>query len=323
MSDYRRLVRAYGQAAYVLAATLELPGTNANGRAAPALDESRLGAIPVTIVRPHGPPPWPTLLFVNGATPDGRAHPVVRRLAVALGRSGFATYIPELPGISNGELTPATLATAIECARLIADSPETLDGRLALSGVSVGGTLALLVAADETLGTRISLVAGIAPFTDLRKVVRLATTGVYRDGSADIPYPTPPSLAAGLARSLAAMLPPDTGLASESVRELLANRDAAQFDRLYDALPREIHAAVEALSPRAVASQIHARVEIATAPRDTYFPVAESLALTRTTQARVTVTSALSHARPHLDPRNLAGLTQLGGFFVRSLRAAA
>jgi acetyl esterase/lipase len=319
LHDCRRLVRAYGQAAYVLAATLELPGTNASGRAAPTVDESPLGAIPMTIVRPHGPPPWPTLLFVNGATPDGRAHPVVRRLALALGRSGFAVYIPELRGISCGELTPTTLASAIECARLIADSPETLDGRLALSGVSIGGTLALLVAADETLGTRISLVAGIAPFTDLRKVVRLATTGVYRDGSTDIPYPTPPSLAAGLARSLAAMVPPN----SDSIRELLANRDAAQFDRLYDALPREIHVAVEALSPRSVASQIHARVEIATAPRDTYFPVAESLALTRTTQARVTVTSALSHARPHLDPRNLAGLTQLGGFFVRSLRAAA
>ena len=271
----------------------------------------------MTIVRPRRAPPWPTLLFVNGATPDGRAHPVVRRLAVALGRSGFATYIPELPGISNGELTPATLATAVGCARLIVDSPDTLGGRLALSGVSVGGTLALLVAADETLAARISLVAGIAPFTDLRKVVQLATTGVYRDGSVDIPYPTPPTLALALERSLVAIAG-----TSDPVRRLLANREAAQFDRLYDALPREIHAAVEALSPRSVASQIHARVEIATAPRDTYFPVAESLALARITQARVTVTSALSHARPHLDPRNLAGLTQLGGFFVRSLRAA-
>lgn len=307
----------YFRAAYVLAATLELPGTNATGRAAPTCAESRLGAVPVTIVRPHRPPPWPTLLFVNGATPDGRAHPVVQRLALALGRSGFATYIPELPGISSGELTPATLATAVRSARLIADSPETLDGRLALTGVSVGGTLALLVAADETLAARISLVAGIAPFTDLRKVVQLATTGVYRDGSVHFAYPTPPSLALGLERSLAAIAG-----RNELVDELLANRDAAEFDRLYDALPREIHAAVEALSPRLVAPRIHARVEIATAPRDTYFPVAESLALTRLTQARVTVTSALSHARPRLDPRSLAGLTQLVGFFVRSLRAA-
>jgi hypothetical protein len=107
--------------------------------------------------------------------------------------------------------------------------------------------------------------------------------------------------------------------ADEAVRELLANRDPDRFDELVAALPPEVRATIDALSPVCVASRIRACVEIATAPRDAYFPVAESLAIADMTQARVTVTTALQHARPRLDVRTLAGLARLDAFFVRSL----
>ena len=102
--------------------------------------------IGVIRVRPSTPPPWPALLFANGATPDGRTHPVVRRVALALARSGYATFVPDLPGISVGELTPATVAAAVECTQHVAGARETRYGRVGLIGVSVGGTLALLFA---------------------------------------------------------------------------------------------------------------------------------------------------------------------------------
>lgn len=280
---------------------------------APAVADATFGSIPATVVLPAGEPPWPTLVFANGATPDGRAHPVVRRLTIALARSGYAAYVPDLPGIAQGELTPATLAAAVECAHTVADLPETRRGEIGLVGVSVGGTLALLVAADERLAARVSVVACIAPFTDLRKVMLLATTGMYRDADGLRPFSTPPTLAAGLARSIGAMSPDD------SVRELLANRDPDRFDELMAALPADVRATISALSPVSVASRIRARVEIATAPRDKYFPVAESLALAEATQARVTVTAALQHVRPRFDVRSLVGLARLDAFFVRSL----
>jgi acetyl esterase/lipase len=354
--ELRRLARAQRQAAHLLVATLRVPGADALGRfgVAPQIDEEQLAGVPTTIVRPAGAPPWPAFLFANGATPDGRAHPVVRRLALALARSGYATFIPDLPGISGGELTPATLAAAVECAQEIADSPETKDGRVGLVGVSVGATLALLVAADERLASRVSLVTCIAPFTDLRKVMMLATTGTYRDGAGvSSAYPTPPSLVVGLARSIAAMLPTTPAAsgfvstlraldvtsddplapvrrgpsdpidhATNSVRDLLVNRDPARFDDLHDALPKEIRSTIELLSPVCVATHIRAPIEIATAPRDRYFPVAESLALAGAQRAHVTITPALAHAKPRLDMDSLNGLAQLSGFFVRSLVAA-
>jgi pimeloyl-ACP methyl ester carboxylesterase len=348
-------VRAQGQALDVLAATLGLPGAAAIGRVRrpPAIHEEHLAGVHATVVRPGTPPPWPTFVFANGATPDGRAHPLVQRLGLALGRSGYAVYIPDLPGVAGGELNPATLAAGVRCTVDVAELDETRDGRVALAGVSIGGTLALLVAADDSVAARISAVSCVAPFSSLEKVMLLATTGLYRgSGGGLLRYPVPPALAVGLARSLAEMLtggdagalgpelrglPADSldplaslrrpggaelGPAATAVRNLLANRDASRFDELYAALPVAIRRTVDELSPVSSAARIQAPVELVTAPQDRYFPVAESLVLASVPNIRVTISSTLAHATPRIDPRALVGLVHLDRFFVRSLLAA-
>jgi pimeloyl-ACP methyl ester carboxylesterase len=350
------LLQAQARAAVVLASTLDVPGIRVPARMsrAPRRDDVVLAGTATTIVRPSGPPPWPTLVFANGATPDGRTHPAVLRLGRALARPGHLVLIPDLPGISVGELSPATLAAAIALTRAAVDKPEAADGRVALAGVSVGGSLALLTAADPGLAGRISVIACIAPYTDLAKVMLLATTGMYRDGDRLEAYAVPDYLGVGLARSLAAMLTPTPAvdalrdelraldhasadplapyrersfdaLGDEAARlfSLLTNRDPARFDHLYAALPGHVRSTVEALSPLRAAARLRAPVEIATAPRDRYFPVAESRALVRVSpHVRLTVTSLLAHATPRLSPRYLAELGRLNGFFVRALAAA-
>src|SRR4029077_13904293 len=88
---------------------------------------------------------------------------------------------------------------------------------------------------------------------------------------------------------------------SSALHALLANRDPERFDELYGALPGVARESVESLSPIRVASRLVAPVEIATAPQDTYFPVAESLALAEVNpRVTLTVTEALSHAAPTL-----------------------
>ena len=114
------------------------------------LQGGAVGAWPMATVRPRTRPPWPAVMFVNGATPDGRAHPGVRRFAASLARAGYIVFIPELPGVAAGELSLLTLAASIECAVRAADSAETRNGRIGLFGVSVGGTLALLTGASPT-----------------------------------------------------------------------------------------------------------------------------------------------------------------------------
>ena len=312
-----------------------------------------LGSWPAVVVRPSTPPPWPAIMFVNGATPEGRAHAVVRRLARSLARSGHVVFVPDLPGIANGELSPRTVGAAVACATCGAEVAETRDGRIGLVGVSIGGTVALLVATAPELAGRVSVVAAIAPFTDLEKVMMLATTGTYPGMGGLEPYPVPSSLAVGLGRSLVASLSPtpdvralgsalerldplsadplrplrespcrSLGPDAATAQALLLNREASRFADLYAALPADVRRVVATLSPLHSAARLTAPVEIATAPRDSYFPLAESLALQREVpHVRITVTSALAHATPRM--RNVVAFARLEGFFARSLGSAS
>ena len=349
----RDIVHAQGQALPILMATLSLPGASAlrliGGH--PNASETSVAGVSTTVVRPAGRPPWPTVVFMNGATPDGRSHPTVQRLGTAMARVGIGVLIPELHDVAAGELSPNTLAQAVAVSEAAASSLETRGHRVALAGVSVGATLALLAAADPRVRRRVSLVACVAPFGDLAEVMRLATTGTYT-AEGGLHRHTPPSyLRTGLARSLAAMLAvtpatddlraelrsarPDesaelperafrrAGLEAEQLYALLANTEPERFDELYDALPAGIHRAVASLSPVHVAHRIRAPVEIATAPHDAYFPLSQARALAvSSSEVRLTVTSLLAHATPRLSLRYLAELGRLDAFFVRALASA-
>ena len=348
----RSRLRAQTQALAILGTTLSLPGASALSRIGkqPASRETTVADIATTVVRPTSRPPWPALVFMNGATPDGRRHPTVHRLSLALARAGVCVFIPDLAGVAGGELSPGTLAQSVAVSEAASASPETADGRVALVGVSVGGTLALLAAADARLRQRISVVACVAPFGDLAAVMRLATIGSYQDGQR---VAAPPYLLVGLARSLGAMLDVtpataslcqelraldhessspvelperafrEAGVEAERLYDLLANADPARFDGLYDALPAHVRAAVVSLSPIHAARNLHAPVEIATAPQDKYFPLTEAQALAAAApQVRVTVTSLLAHATPRLGVRNVVEVHRLYVFFVRAFRAA-
>lgn len=350
------VLRAQLHAAAILGATLDLPGKSflARRTRSPRTEDHVLTGVPVTTVRPAGAGPWPALVFMNGATPDGRTHPMVLRLSLALARTGHLVFIPDLPGVAGGELSPATLATSVAFTRAVAQTTGAAGSRVALAGVSIGGSLALLCAADSRLSEHVSAVVCVAPYSDLQQVMLLATTNTYRDHGKLTSYPVPPYLAVGLARSLAAMLPPTTetavlceelrqldpatpaalefrehafraaGVDALALYDLLSNRDPERFDDLYAALPAAIRSTVLELSPLHRAASLRAPVEIATAPRDRYFPVAESRGLVAASpHVRLTVTSLLAHATPRLSARYLAELGRLNGFFVRGLEAVA
>src|SRR5205085_7838442 len=155
-------------------------------------------------------------------------------------------------------------------------------GHVALIGVSVRGSLALLAAEDPQLSSRVRLVAALAPYTNLADGVRIGTTSTYvRDGMLHR-YTSKPFAALGAARSLAAALPrgPDRSLllqrleavpdnshdplaalrrldasrlrpVARALIRLLTNRDPERFHTLYVALPERLRRTVTLLSPLA------------------------------------------------------------------------
>ena len=349
------------RAAAIVALVLEVPLLGRLARlltATPQLerDESVAG-VPTTIARPSRGGPWPTLIFLNGVTARGRAHPSVVRLAETLARLGFVVLVPDLPGLARGELTEATLAATIDVVVASLERSEVRGRRAGLVGVSIGVSLGLAAAEQPGLAERVTVVAGIAPYVDFASVVRLATTGFTLERGQPVRYTPPPFMGLVVARSLIAGLP-----ASEARRRLLdelllvpdddpdplallrrlgeeqlapdtaavvalcANRNLEQFDRLYAALPGSLRAGVERLSPLAGAAALLAPVELATAPHDTYLPLSEMRALASkaaNTHVRLTLTSALDHAVPSFSLASLGGLVRFDGWVVRVLQAAA
>ena len=348
-------VGAQARAVTVLATTSDTPVLSWFVRLVtpdPEVEERTVGGMPATVARPGSSGPWPTIVFVNGATRLGRHHPDVQRLARGLARAGYLTVVPDLPGLPAGEISAATVEATVDVAAATADLPRASAGRVSLLGVSVGGTLSLLAAESPGLAERVRVVAALAPYSSLRNVIRLATTGTYAGGRG---YDADPYVRLAVGRSLAAGLggrdgttlrdaleavddedprpfarlrsspPPLRTRNGRVVLALLLNRDPARFDRLYRRLPGTLRAYVSQLSPIDRAALLRARIELASAPVDKYFPIAESRALERAatrTHVSVTSTTTLSHALPEPSFGSLADLLRFDGFVVRVLKEA-
>jgi pimeloyl-ACP methyl ester carboxylesterase len=318
----------------------------------PVVEDTVFAGRPALVAKPEGEGPWPALLFVNGTIREGRNYQPVQNLARGLARAGYLVVVPDLPGLTTDEITEATVSSTVEMARAVADRPDAESGRVGLIGVSTGATLALLAAEDEEVRDQISVVAGVAPYTDIQTVLNIATTGHYRDGEKYGPYEADPFLSYVIAKSMLAALPPgedrdalraeleeidrldqnplaglrarptgDLSPEARSVVELLANEDPERFDGLYEALPSEIRERMERLSPLAGDEQITAPVELASGPEDKYFPVSESFALgSIAADYRVTVTEAIDHSEFSFS--DTLAFARFDGFVVRSLREA-
>jgi pimeloyl-ACP methyl ester carboxylesterase len=356
---FRSTIAAQAEAVVVLSAVLDTPVVTwvvEHMTDEPRVEDAPVAGVPATVVRPGGSGPWPVLVFVNGVTPRGRHHPDVQALARGLARAGYLVVVPDPPGLAQGEITvrtlDATAAVVQEATRL-----RGARARVALLGVSAGGSLALVAAAEPAFASRVSVVAAIAPYADLPDMFRLATIGSYADGGHLVPYDSASYLTLVAARSLVAALPPgrerDELLAAlpatrevdeeppdplaglralerhtlspdaRAVLALLLNREPGRFDELYAALPPRMRAANERLSPSTVAARAPAPIELASAPEDKYFPLAHSHELAGLApEARVTVTATLEHAVPDASLDGALDLLRFDAFAVRVLERA-
>jgi pimeloyl-ACP methyl ester carboxylesterase len=356
--SYWSWVDAQVRAAVVISSVLEAPILTPAAEAVsgePGFEDVSVAGNPALVARPAGKGPWPAVFVVNGTVRQGRKLPEVRNLAEGFARAGYIVVVPDLPGLTEDEITPETARETVDVAREVSERPDVEDGEVALVGVSTGATLALLAAEDPALRGKVSLVAGVAPYSNIKTVLNVATTGHYRrPGGGLVRYEATPFLSYVVARSLVAALPPgedkltlsaeleragrespdplsglssrrtdDLGPDARSVVRLLANRNPERFAALYADLPKDVSHDLEVLSPLAGTGRIRVPVELATGPRDKYFPPSQSYGLERIApERRVTVTEALDHAELEVSPGDVPAFATFDAFVVRSLRTA-
>ena len=226
------------------------------------------------------------------------------------------------------------------------------DGRVALIGASTGAALALLAAARADLADHVSVVAAVAPFADLERMVCLATTRGYAENGAFTRYDVAALQRRIVARSLVAAIadegerarlltaldhaeddgrdpvealpdPDELAPQGRAIVNVLRNDDPERFAQLFRALPDDLHMLLASLSPLAAAPGVRAPVEIVVPPADVYFPPGEARALADVLpRAHLTVTGTLDHTRPDLSLGQLRDLVGFGRFVVRGVAAA-
>src|SRR3954468_19796205 len=114
--------------------------------AAPHSEDTSLAAVVTTGVYPGGDGRRHAVVLVPGVVDQGRLNPSVQRVARGLARAGFIVFIPDLPGMADGQIVPQTVRSAVDLAGEVLRRPDVKGGQVALAGAWAGATIGLLAA---------------------------------------------------------------------------------------------------------------------------------------------------------------------------------
>jgi pimeloyl-ACP methyl ester carboxylesterase len=198
----------------------------------------------------------PAIVLVPGAAPAGRGDERVVAIATALARASRTVVVPELE-VYGEDLVPADIERLVDVAGALSRD----HGPVVLAGLSFGGSLSLVAAADPRLADRVALVATFGAYADLAGVVQAATTGVSLVDGEQIGWDPDPRAAEVVEEQLLGLL---TGADREVVAAaLVGDHDAASlraelravYDLLQDDDPGRTMDHVDA-APKAVRDRI-------------------------------------------------------------------
>jgi alpha-beta hydrolase superfamily lysophospholipase len=301
---------------------------------------TRAGPLAVTVYRPRDAgAPLPAFLLVHGATIEGAADARFVALARAVAARGASVATPDLPALASLRLDAGEPARLADVALWLGERTElAADGRLALMGISVGGSYALLAAADARLAPRVRAVFVFGAYADLEalllewltapvataELLDPSTEGRRRVLLGNLDALVEPAHRAAVAGAIDELLrgrtpPAPAGLGPRAARVLAAARSeqplspAAAEEILQPLVP-----ALAALSPAAVGAIADAgavgAVGVPAAPvfllhaeADPVVPLAHGLALhellvARGAEVRLHVTGIFAHVDPGHRP---------------------
>jgi dienelactone hydrolase len=250
------------------------------------------------------------MLLVLGVNNVGRNHPVVARVADGLARTGVAVLVPDSRVLLEGRLEVAEVDGVVRAYELLAARPEVDPERVGIVGFSVGGSLALLAAADSRIADDVRWVNAFGAFADAETYLAAVSAHAYRSADGTEVAWTPSELAReiylrfvldqvpdaadraalddalGLAILTAERPQPDPELrasldtdVARTIHDLLTSRSLADAERAIDALPPASLTFIDAISPGRHAAGLRADVHLMHETEDHHVPFVESRAL--------------------------------------------
>jgi len=121
------------------------------------------------------------LLLVHGVNPLGKDDEQLVLLAKDLARAGFLVLVPDLDGVKTLRIR-ITDAEDILQSFLYLSGTEHAGPRVGMMGINCGAGPMLLAAADPRIRDKVTVVATVGGYYDLRNVLSFALTGAYEYG---------------------------------------------------------------------------------------------------------------------------------------------
>lgn len=229
----------------------------------------------------------PAILLLPGATPAGRDDRRVVEIATAFARTDRLVVVPELE-VYDEDLRPEDVDRIVAVGTALAVRHD----RVVLAGLSFGGSLGLLAAAEPELEDRVALVATFGAYADLAGVVQAATTGVSLVDGARYPWEPDPRagevvreqtlglLTAEDRAEVAAALDGELAAAAldaplRAVYDLLTDPDPARTREHLDDGPAVLRERITEVSPAQAASDLEVPLVAVHARDDPVIPHAE------------------------------------------------
>ncbi len=119
------------------------------------------------IYRPSGKGRYRAIVVCLGVVPFGTDHPQVPRLGNALARSGFAALLYWSPAMRDLRLVPEDTDNIALTYEWLINQPFVNPQNSGLLGTCVGGSFALMAAANYRIREKVNFVAAYAPFSSM------------------------------------------------------------------------------------------------------------------------------------------------------------
>lgn len=270
------------------------------------------------------------VLLVPGAAPAGLEDPRTNSVAAALARAGRTVFIPELD-LYQQLLREGDIERLIVSVRALSDSTAN---KVVVLGISYGGSLALIAAADPRLDGHLSRVATFGAYFDLIGVIQAVTTGSSLIGDRVINWQAHPMARDFLhARTTQQLVPtPEQSLfldalagvadpsrlspASRAYYDLLVNVDPHHTYELAESLDGRYRLFLETFSPSSVAEKIEVPVRALHSTDDLVVPYGELERLGAAMPAvKTTGVSMFQHV--DFDPRSPGDWIAAGPDLIR------
>jgi dipeptidyl aminopeptidase/acylaminoacyl peptidase len=133
----------------------------------------RRGATRAVLIRPRDVEgPLPAFLLCPGAVQDGPEDPRMLAMARALALRGATVASVDLPALRDLRVDPWDVDRIVECAAWLAGREDLAeDGRVALLGICVGGSYAIIAAGDREIAGAVSGVFAFGAYDDLEELI--------------------------------------------------------------------------------------------------------------------------------------------------------